>query len=29
MLQRMLIVLLAMLLGSPAVAGTESAIEVW
>ena len=29
MLQRMLIVLLAMLLGSPAVAATESAIEVW
>ena len=29
MLQRMLIVLLAMLLGSPAVAATEDAIEVW
>jgi len=29
MLQRMLIVLLAMLLGSPAVAATEGAIEVW
>jgi hypothetical protein len=29
MLQRMLIVLLAMLLGSPAVAAPESAIEVW